>query len=251
MSFQWKMKSFEILIVILLLGVTGTAKAREVTIFVDNWPPYSFKKDDKIVGISTELIELALQKANIKYKLVTYPFKRALITVQNTPGTMLFTVARIPKREELFKWIGPLHPRRVYLYKLKTRADIQINNIVDIKKYRTGVLSGGSIEQFFISNNINKNNYYLISNSEQLLKMLFKQRVDLIPGDPIDLAYQMKKLGYKYSKLEIAYLISDEGGYYMVANKHTSNNILEKIQESLNEILATGAKSRIINKYLQ
>jgi len=251
MSCQWNIKSFTILIIILFLGLAGTAKAHDLTVLVDNWPPYNFEKNDKIVGINTELIEAALQKAKIHYKLITYPFKRALITVQRTPNTMLFTVARIPQRENMFVWIGPLHPRILYLYKLKNRTDIQINDVEDIKKYRTGVLLGGSVEQFFITNNFHKDNYYLVSNSEQLLKMLFRKRIDLIPGDPLDLAFQMKSLKYKYSKLEIAYLLSEEGGYYMIANKKTSNKILAKIQKALEEVLATGARDRIIKKYIK
>ncbi|SME90139.1 substrate-binding periplasmic protein [Desulfovibrio gilichinskyi] len=251
MSCQWKIKSFKVLIIILLLGIVGNAQAHELTIFVENWPPYHFEQNNKIVGISTELIEAALQKAKIRYKLVIYPFKRALITVQKKPNTMLFTVARIPQREDMFAWIGPLHPRRVYLYKLKNRTDIQIDDLEDIKKYYTGVLSGGSIEQFFTTNGFHKYNYHLVSKSEQLLKMLFKQRVDLIPGDPLDLAYQINRLGYKYSELEIAYLLSEEGGYYMIANKDTPDKIIVKIQESLEEVLATGARDRIIKKYVK
>ncbi|WP_320175124.1 transporter substrate-binding domain-containing protein [Maridesulfovibrio sp.] len=251
MYYQWKINLFKLLIIILLLGAVRNAQAYELTIFADNWPPYNFKKNNKIVGISTELIEAALQKSKIKYKIQTRPFKRALLTVQKKPDTMLFTVARIPQREDLFSWIGPLHPRRVYFFKLKNRTDIQIGGVDDIKKYYTGVLSGGSIEQFFNSNGFRDENYCLVSNSEQLLKMLFKKRIDLIPGDPLDLAYQMNTLGYKYSELEIAYLLSEEGGYYMVANKKTPASLLKKIQKSLEEVLATGLRDQIIKKYVK
>ncbi|WP_432735967.1 substrate-binding periplasmic protein [Maridesulfovibrio sp. FT414] len=251
MSFQWKIESFKLIVIILFLAMAGTAKAKEFTIFVDEWPPYNFNENGKIVGISTEIIETALQKANVQYKLVLYPFKRALLTVRKTPGTMLFTVARIPQREDMFAWIGPLHPRKLYLYKLKNRTDIRITDVKDIKKYRTGVLSGGSVEQFFITNGFHKSNYHLVSDSDQLLKLLFKKRVDLIPGDPLDLAYQAKNLKYKFSELEIAYFLSEEGGYYMIANKDTSDKILERIQKSLEDIMATGLRDRIIQKYIQ
>ena len=231
--------------------MAGGAKHQELTIFVDRWPPYNFEENGKIVGISTELIEAALKKANMRYKLVIYPFKRALITVQSNPNTMLFTVARIPQREDMFAWIGPLHPRKVSLYKLKDRTDILINDIEDIKKYRTGVLLGGSVEKFLLAKGFHGDNYYSIRNSEQLLKMLIEKRLDLIPGDPLDLAYQIKTLGHRPSELEIAYPLSDEGGYYMIANKDTSNEIIMKIQKALELILATGARDRIIQKYVK
>ncbi|MCJ2163795.1 MULTISPECIES: transporter substrate-binding domain-containing protein [unclassified Pseudodesulfovibrio] len=251
MNFKKMIKSFKLFIIILLFGLVGAAKAQELTIYVDNWPPYNFIKNDKIVGISTELIEAALQRANIQYKLVKYPFKRGLATVRSTPYTMLYTAARIPQREDEFAWIGPLHPRKVYLFKLSNRTDIQINELEDIKKYRTGVLSGGSVEQFFIDSGLSDEYYHLVNYSVQLLKMLLIGRFDLIPGDPLDLAYQMKSLGSKYSELEVAYLLSDEGGYYMVANKETPVEILVKIQESLEEVIATGLRDRVIEKYLR
>ena len=248
---QLVLKSYKIIIIILMLGFAVTAKAKEFTILVDNWPPYNFQENGTIVGISTELIKAALKKANIQYKLKIYPFKRALLTVKETPYTMLITVARIPQRENMYAWIGPLQPRRVGLYKLKNRTDIQIDDIDDIKKYRTGVLSGGSVEQFFIAHNFNAEHYSSVSKSTQLLKMLFKRRFDLIPGDPLDLAYQAKILGYNNSKLERAYLLSEEGGYYMIANKNTPRKIIRRIQEALDAIIETGAKDRVINRYLQ
>ncbi len=250
MNFHKNMSSFKLLMIILLFGVVGTAKAQELTIYVDNWPPYNFVKNDKIVGISTELIETALQKANIQYKLVKYPFKRGLITVQSTPYTMLYTVARIPQRENEFAWIGPLHPRKVFLFKLKNRTDIQVDDLEDIKKYRTGVLSGGSVEQFFINNGLSDDEYHLVNYSEQLLKMLLIGRLDLIPGDPVDLAYQMKRAGAKFSELEVTYFISDEGGYYMVANKETPADIIVKVQQSLEGVMATGLRERAIERYV-
>jgi polar amino acid transport system substrate-binding protein len=137
----------------------------ELTILLNDWPPYNFNKGGKLVGISTELVEAALQKANIKYKLLVYPFKRALYTVQETPNTLLFTVARIPELENMYKWNGPLHTREVYLYKLNSRSDIQINNIADIKQYKTSVLMGGSVEQFLKRNHFQENiDYYVTVN---------------------------------------------------------------------------------------
>ena len=152
----------------------------------------------------------------------------------------------------MYKWIGPLHTREVYLYKLNSRSDIQINKIADIKQYKTSVLMGGSVEQFLKRNHFQENiDYYVTVNSEQILKALFKKRTDLIPGDPLDLAYQMKTLGYDQSAIEKAYLLSNEGGYYMIANKKTSDEMITKIQKSLDEVLASDKKDKTIEKYLQ
>ncbi|WBF69103.1 transporter substrate-binding domain-containing protein [Desulfovibrio subterraneus] len=250
MSRQWKPKHF-ILLLIAFFYSSPYANAQDLTIFFDIWPPYNYIESGKTVGISTELIETTLQNSNIKYKLVQHPFKRAILTVETTPYTMVYTVARIPQREDAFTWIGPLHPRKVYLYKLKERTDIQIANVEDIKKYHTGALSGGSVEQFFIANGFHTSRYYLANSSEQLVRMLFAERIDLIPGDQLDIAFLINSMEYDYSRIEVAYLLDEEGGYYLAANKNTPHDTLEKLQKSLNKVLATGFKDEIIKKYVK
>jgi len=230
----------------------GSAKAQELTVLVSNWAPYNFVKNDKIVGISTDLVKAALERANVKSQFLVYPFKRALYTVKQDPNVMMITVARVPERENMFRWIGPLHPRTVYLYKLKSRTDIQINSVEDIQKYKTSVLLGGSVEQFFKTQGFSEQaDYFMTSTSTQLLKILFKGRADLIPGDPLDLAFQLRNMKHDFSELEHAYQLSDEGGYYMIANKNVSNELVYRIQAALDQLLAEGINYRIIDKYIQ
>ncbi|MCU4674143.1 ABC transporter substrate-binding protein [Catenovulum sp. 2E275] len=246
------MKRFITLNIIIFVIITTNIKAQELTILTHQWAPYNFKEQDIITGISTELVESALHMTGFKYKLQLYPFKRALYTAQTTPNTMFFTVARIPQLETKFKWIGPLHPRVVYLYRLKKRTDIQISSIEDIKKYQTGALLGGSVEQFFKTNGFQeKEDYFLTATSEQLLKLLAKGRADLIPGDPLDLAYQMQNSEYNFSDLEQAFLLSDIGGYYIAVNQETADEVVAKIQTALDKIINAGSREVIINKYLR
>lgn len=251
MSRHWKLKSFTFILGILLLGLSGNVRAQEISVFTDNWPPYNFEANGEIVGVSTELIEEALKKTKIPYNLQMFPFKRAFITVQRTPNSMFFTVARTPVREDKFAWIGPIYPRRVLLFKLKNRDDIQINNLEDVMKYRTGVVLGGSVESYFNEHGFPKDSYAVVSNAEQLLKLLFHERVDIIPGDPLDMAYQVKNSEFKNVELEMVHLLTEEGGYYMAANKDTPAEIIAKIQDSLEQLMETGARDRIIKKYVE
>ena len=40
---------------------------------------------------------------------------------------------RSGKREGLFKWVGPLAPRKMWLYKLKKRKDINVKTLEDAR----------------------------------------------------------------------------------------------------------------------
>ena len=62
---------------------------------------------------------------------------------------MIYTIYRSEKREDLFKWIGPITPpTRIYLVKLKSRKLPPINSVEDIKKYKVGVLLDDQSHQF-------------------------------------------------------------------------------------------------------
>jgi polar amino acid transport system substrate-binding protein len=43
-----------------------------------------------------------------------YPWVRAYKMAQTTPNVMLFSILLNPQRENLFKWVGALHPFQVF-----------------------------------------------------------------------------------------------------------------------------------------
>jgi polar amino acid transport system substrate-binding protein len=49
-------------------------------------------------------------------------------------------MTRTPERDAQFEWIGVLSNRQIYLYKLKSRTDIQIKTLSDAGAYKTGLV---------------------------------------------------------------------------------------------------------------
>ena len=134
---------------------------------------------------------------------------------------------------------------------MSSRPKIKVDDIEDIKNYRATVVRGGSVEQFLIRNNFKVNEDYIVAvNAEKTLDLLFRNRTALIAAEQLGLAYRIRKLGYKHSEIEKIYLLSNEGAYYMVANKQTPDELITRIQASLDEVLASGVRSEIIKKYL-
>ncbi len=218
-------------------------------VHADNWAPYNYVENDRIVGISTELVEATLMRANIPYELVVMPWKRGYRETQTRKNSLLFTVNRTKRREALFKWVGPLFESQVYLHRLKSRDDITVTNLDDVKDYRVGILRGGSVQGYLDAHGFSEENYYLSSKADLLLKILFADRVDLIPGDRLDLAYQLNQSGRHYSDLEKALFLYG-GSYYIAVNKDTSDEIVEQLQTALNELVSEGMQDQLINKYL-
>ena len=65
---------------------------------------------------------------------------RAYLNASTEADSLLYTTTRTPERESYFEWIGPIGPRKMLLFKLKERRDIQINSKEDLRKYRVGIV---------------------------------------------------------------------------------------------------------------
>lgn len=229
--------------------LTTTINAEVLKVYADNWEPYNYVDNNQIVGISTELVEATLSRANIPYELVMMPWKRAYREVEFKKNALLFTVNRTESREKLFKWVGPILESEVYLYRLNNRDDIKINDISDVRGYSIGVLRGGAVQTFLDSHGFSDADYQIASKADLLLKLIFANRVDLIPGDRIDLAHQLKQTNKKLGDLEKAFFLYS-GSYYIAVNIETPDEIVDKLQNALDELIQEGARERVVNKYM-
>ncbi len=238
------------LIFFFAFGLSLAVKAESLVFYTDSWAPYNYVEHNRIVGVSTELLEAALKKTGFQYEIKLQPWKRAYLAVQNTPYTALYTVNRSPQRDHLFKWVGPLYPGHVYLFKLKTRKDIATKTLQDVGKYRIGVLNEGSVHRYLLANGIDKEQLNLVSYSNQHLKMLFAERLDLVPGDEIDFAFQLRGATPGFSDLEKAFMLY-EGRYYIALNLDTPDAVITELQQALDQVVAEGARESILEKYLK
>lgn len=225
---------------------------RQLLIPTEEWPPYNFMKDGEVVGLSTDLVKAMLARAEIDCRLEVWPWKRAYATTLKQPYTLLYTTSRTAQREHLFKWIGPLYPRQLHLFKLKSRKDIRIDGWESLKKYEIGVLRGGSVEELLQSKGFEaENHYWPVSEVEQNLRKIFLQRIDLVVGSDMTLAFRLKNSSHKFSDLEKVFLLADQGGYYIAVNKDTPDRLITKLQMAFDALIQAGLREQIQSRYLQ
>lgn len=234
----------------LVLAFAPPSFAQKLLIYTDDWAPYNFKNNDEIVGISTEIIKEAMAIAGVDYEIIMRPWARSYKTVTRTPNTALFTIHRSDKRESLFKWAGPIVKSNIYLYKLQSRADIEIRQFSDLRGFYIGALNSGAVHQHLLSKGLNESNLHAQSHADNLLNLLFAERVDLIPGDELDLQYQLKNNKHHYDDLKKAFFLYDSR-YYIAFNKEVPNNLIDKVQEALNQLHETSKTQAIVNHYIE
>ena len=91
--------------------------AHPLTIYTENNPPWNYKDENRLVGISTKIVQLIQKDLNSKYDIKLIPWNRAYKKTLKNKNHVLFTTARIKQREDLFHWVGPIAVDKVYLFK--------------------------------------------------------------------------------------------------------------------------------------
>ena len=87
------------------------------------------------------------------------------------------------------------------------------------------------------------------TDSSNLLK-LFSGRLDLIPGSELTMAYELKTMEFSYDDIEPAFPLSNQGWFYLVANKETPPEIILRLQDAFNQVIYEGVRDDIRRRYL-
>ncbi len=142
--------------IVLMPLFSNTFAQDEITIVTEEWAPFNYQENGKVVGFSTELLKEILARLKINAPIKLYPWARSYHLALNNKNTLLYTVARTDERQNLFKWIGPIAPRKMYLFKMKNRNDIVIKSLTDAQSLVVGSVRDDAFTQFLLNNGFQK-----------------------------------------------------------------------------------------------
>ncbi|MCQ2028022.1 substrate-binding periplasmic protein [Stutzerimonas zhaodongensis] len=236
----------------LMLGtVTAQAAPERIELLTENFPPYNmavdgknFARDENIHGIATDIIREMFKRAGVDYSLtLRFPWERIYKMALENPGYGVFVTARLPEREELFKWVGPIGPDD---WVLLARGDssIEVSSLDDARQYRIGAYKGDAIGEHLLAQGLEPS---LALRDQANVEKLQNGSIDLwATGDPAGrfLAKQEGITGFK------RVLRFDSAELYLALNKQTSDETLSKLQDALEQMRADGTIETINARYL-
>jgi polar amino acid transport system substrate-binding protein len=126
--------------------------ARDLTYITEQFPPYNYQEDGKLQGVSVDLLEKAWEKMGVNLNrsvIQLLPWKEGYQKTLDKKNMVLFSTARLPQREQLFKWAGPIGPIRNVLL-AKRDKNISIKSPEDLEKYRIGAIYDDSAVQMLL-----------------------------------------------------------------------------------------------------
>ncbi len=236
----------------LALLLSSTAYCQEMRLVTEEFKPFQYEdKQKKVAGFGIELVTMIFKDAGIGFKegkIKIYPWARAYMIVLVEKDSAAFMTVRNKKRETLFKWVGPLYPRSMWLYKLSKRKDIQVKTLEEAKKYIVGAYKSAQSDYLVELGFTNLD----ITHSEKLnVRKLLLERFDLMPSLELMMAARLRDIGVSYNTVEKIIIFDDRFDYYLAINKQTSDAIVKRLQFSLDKIRKNGTYDRLKTKYLK
>ena len=238
-----------------LLLISG-ARAEEspdtdLVLLTENFPPYNmakngknFAQDENINGIAVDIVREMFKRANVTYSLtLRFPWERIYKIALEKPGYGVFVMARLPDREKLFKWVGPIGPDD-WIMLAKADSKISLETLEDARKYKIGAYKGDAIAETLAKQGLKP---IVVLRDQDNAKKLTSGQIDLwATGDPAG-RYLARQDGVTGLKTVLRF---NSAELYLALNKDVPDETVAKLQAALDQLRKEGVVDEIMSRYL-
>jgi polar amino acid transport system substrate-binding protein len=238
-----------------LLLVNG-AYAKEspdtgLVLLTENFPPYNmakngknFAQDENINGIATDIVREMFKRANVTYSLtLRFPWERIYKLALEKPGYGVFVMARLPDREKLFKWVGPIGPDD-WILLAKADSKITLESLEQARQYKIGAYKGDAIAETLAKQGLKP---IVVLRDQDNAKKLVNDQIDLwATGDPAG-RYLARQEGVNGLKTVLRF---NSAELYLALNKDVPDETVAKLQAALDQLRKEGVVDEIMSRYL-
>ena len=243
---------FKLVTAVVFLFSTFIAKATQLTIYTEQFPPYNYLKNNKIVGINLDLVKRACKQAKISCSFKLYPWLRAYKAALKNENAGVMSTSRSEEREEMFQWVGPLVYSKNYFYKLASRNDINIESTDDLLKYTVSAQIGDIYQDVLLDLGFEKGKNLLeVSSKYKGVKLFYEGKLDLLIATDKTLEHQLGKYGYDSNELEpiLPLVLPKSKGNYLALNKAVPKAVITKLQQAIDALRAAGEFEKVSSQY--
>jgi len=237
-------KKLLLLTLFVVLAMPMQAIAAQLEMLVISYPPLAWEENGKLTGVAPEVVEAIQARINDTSSKAITPWLRGYEQAQNMPRQAIFPIVRIPKREKLFKWVGPIFGEGDYFFKHKDSA-IVVNTIDDAKKVkRIAVRKEGYTHQTLKAKGFT--NLDVGPSYDASYKKLAEDRVDLVLLGERTYYYMVKSAGLDPNLFErTGYKLADSSAW-IAFSKDVPDATIEAWQKALDAIKADGTFDKIM-----
>jgi len=219
------------------------------------YAPYNFvdSQTGEISGFSHDIVKALIAHVGdeVNAKIEIYPWARIYYMAQHIENVGIFSMVHSKARDKMFKWVGVLYYPDAYIWKLRERADIQVNTKTDLKRYKTVVINDGIDYQILTREyGLSMGDHLLaITSTEQKLLMLTSGRAELFEYGELALRWKMHLMGLDFSLVEKVMPVPEMTSLSLAFSLKTDDAIVQKYRQALLDIKQNGTYQTILHKW--
>lgn len=237
-----------------LLSAAPASAEESLNFAIGDWQPYT-GENMAGHGMAAEIVTAACRASSLSPAYSFFPWKRAVEKVTSAEFFGTFPYKEIPERIDNYVFSDTLFSTAfgilVSVKNTKTEG-FEYHSPTDFKGYKVGIVSGtDSIKIPLAKHGVTIQE---IPTAKQNLKKLARNRIDFYIGDKAVISEAMKADFSAEERKEFAYLKTDFGeknDWKIMISKQYPNHqaMIEKLNQGLAEIKASGMQKKILEKY--
>ncbi|MGN7742843.1 substrate-binding periplasmic protein [Pseudomonas sp. 22526] len=222
-----------------------------LVLLTENFPPYNmarngknFAQGENINGIAVDIVREMFKRAGINYSLtLRFPWERIYKLALEQPGYGVFVMARLPDREPLFKWVGPIGPDD-WIMLARDDSKIALQSLEQARKYRIGAYKGDAIAETLAKQGLKP---LVVLRDQDNARKLVGGQIDLwATGDPAG-RYLARQEGVTGLKTVLRF---HSAQLYLALNKEVPDETVAQLQAALDQLREEGVVEEVMGRYL-
>jgi polar amino acid transport system substrate-binding protein len=231
--------------------ISDNISAAKLNIVTEHLAPFQIVSDDAIGGLSTEIVEAVLKASDYQYVIEAHPWSLSFNRAKQVENTCIYSLAYIPSRKSIFKWVGHITKSSISLYSLASNP-IEISQLDEAKKFNIAVTRDGVSHHFLLDNGFVENeNIYATDNYESLLELLDtpSRNIDLIVINNDLIRHRLGK-NQNTSKYKDVYELEDLTlDFYFACSLKTKQSVVDDIKKTMASLEQQGVLLEIREKW--
>ncbi len=201
-------------IILLILFFNSFAFSHEkLTAGLFNIVPYAYMKDNKVVGITADIIQNLENESQLDIETTLLPYKRMLVYLES--GKIDFAIFFLSDFSESFS------EKLVPLYSLDTiiigKKDLKISTFEDIRHLQLATPLGVNYNAKLGEDKSLQIHY--VKDYKNAILMLKRNSIDALIGPRKILQFQLKQLGMNINELGDPYVLTTNTAWIQFSNK--------------------------------
>lgn len=116
-----------------------STRASGLTFLTEENPPLNFTQKGQLAGVSVAVVREMTRRSELVAEIRILPWSEVFRRAQTDPAVCAFSTARLPVRNSMFQWVGPISRGYWSAFALEGFDDY-VPRVDDLKKYRIGVV---------------------------------------------------------------------------------------------------------------